>query len=108
MKDDEVESFEWVADESVSEHDLINYECASDFLTGLVDAAYNTGDTEEFVSCLEELCAMFNVDLPPSGLLKIHEYLHGSNAGDENLTQHLMDTAVSMLKGNDNYKEGEE
>jgi len=59
--DDQPEPEGWVRVEDVQSE-----ENTRDFLQGIVEAVYQTGDTEDLEHCLEELCAMYDVNINKS------------------------------------------
>lgn len=48
----------------VHEDDLPNLDSVEDFLKGVIEAVYVTGNVEELENCLDEICSQFNLKLP--------------------------------------------
>jgi len=49
----------------VHEDDLPNFDDTRDFLSGIVESLYKTGNVESLEHCLEELCAQYDVEFEP-------------------------------------------
>lgn len=49
----------WVREEDIPDLDSIK-----DFIKGVIEAVYVTGDVEELENCLDELCGQFDLKLP--------------------------------------------
>lgn len=45
----------------IHESDLPNFDSTRDYLQGIVEAVYKTGDLEMLEHCLEELCGQFEL-----------------------------------------------
>jgi hypothetical protein len=70
-------SYEFVKDDFIHKNDLPT-EKTRDYLEGLKEALYKTGDIKNLEHCLEELCALYEVkfeDKEPIISMRI-DYLH--------------------------------
>ncbi len=57
----------------VYENDMnTDMDMAADYMEGLVKALYTTGDKDKLHDMVEELCALFNVDMP-DGKMRVTE-----------------------------------
>ena len=48
----------------IHEDDLPNLDSIKDFLTGVLEAVYVTGNVGELENCLDEICSQFDLKLP--------------------------------------------
>lgn len=48
----------------IHEDDLPDLDSVRDFLTGVIEAVYVTGDVESLENCLDEICGQFDLKLP--------------------------------------------
>ena len=49
----------------IHENDVPSIEETSDFLTGLLESVYESGDMSKMEHCLEELCHLYGVEFTP-------------------------------------------
>lgn len=52
----------------ISEDELPNFDETQQFLSGIQEALYKTGDVETLEHCLEELCAQFKTPFNPGDM----------------------------------------
>lgn len=48
----------------VHEDDIPDLDSVRDFLTGVIEAVYVTGDVDKLEDCLDEICHQFDLKLP--------------------------------------------
>jgi hypothetical protein len=48
----------------VREEDIPDLDSVKDFLKGVIEAVYVTGNVEELENCLDEICGQFDLKLP--------------------------------------------
>lgn len=48
----------------IHEDDLPDLDGVKDFLTGVLEAVYVTGDVDALENCLDEICSQFDLKLP--------------------------------------------